>query len=308
VLVALTTLLVAIYKLGEAANLFTRRYTLYVFLPNARGVSRGGSVTVNGVVAGTVTDVAFLPVGADTSRKLRLSLSIDRRLATQIRADSRASLRSVGLLGDRVLDITSGTPRYNELQTGDTLHVTPAIDVDDVIAQAAIVVQDAVLLTGDLKAITGGIVRGDGTMGQLVTNRSLYDQLTGTLARTNALLARLQDPQGTVGRMLHDPALYDNLTAAVAGVDSVLVRLNAGQGTAGKLLADDTLYTHLMGAAGGADSLMRQLNGGQGLAAKLLHDQQLYDQLTKAVANLNTVLADIKQNPRRYTRGLIRVF
>jgi phospholipid/cholesterol/gamma-HCH transport system substrate-binding protein len=53
---------------------------------------------------------------------------------------------------------------------------------------------------------------------------------------------------------------------------------------------------------------MRSLNDGQGSAAKLLRDQQLYDQLTKAVANLNGVLADIKQNPRRYTRGLVKVF
>lgn len=308
VLAAAATLVLAIYKLGEASNLFTKRYTLYVFLPNARGISRGASVTIDGVVAGTVNDVRFLPVGNDTTRNLRLSLSIDRRLQPQVRADSRASLRSLGLLGDKILDINSGTPRYNMLQPGDTIPVVPTIDVDDVIAQASTVVQDLVQLTSDMKSITGGIVRGDGTMGQLVTNRSLYDQLMGTLARVNTMLGRFENPHGTVGRLIDDPQLYTTLVAAVAGMDTVLARLNSRQGTAGRLLYDDTLYTRLLATATGADSLLRQLNSGQGTAGRLVRDQQLYDQLSHALESLNTILLDVKQNPRRYTRGMVRVF
>lgn len=308
VLAALGTLVLAIYKLGEASNLFTRRYTLYVFLPNARGINRGASVTIDGVVAGTVEDVRFLPVGNDTTRNLRLSLSIDRRLQPQVRADSRASLRSLGLLGDKILDINSGTPRYNMLEPGDTVPVIPTIDVDDVLAQASIVVQDLVLLTADLKSITGGIVHGDGTMGQLVTNRSLYDQLTGTLARVDAVLGRFENPRGTVGRLIDDPQLYTSLVAAVSGVDSVLGQLTRRQGTVGRLLYDDTLYTHLLATATGADSLIHQLNSGQGTAGKLVQDQQLYDQLTHAITSLNEILLDIKQNPRKYTRGMVKVF
>jgi phospholipid/cholesterol/gamma-HCH transport system substrate-binding protein len=308
VLFAAAVLVVSVYKLGEAANLFTRRYTLYVFLSNARGVARGGSVTINGVVAGTVTDITFLPIGTDTTRNLKVELSIDQRLQDQVRADSRASVKSMGVLGDKVLDISSGTPRYGVLQANDTLRVRPTIDMDDVIGQTSVVVQDAVELTRDLKIISGGIVRGDGTMGQLVTNRSLYDRLTGTLVRMDALLARLDNPHGTVGRLIDDPTLYNNLTVAVAGLDSALAQVNNRQGTLGKLLYDDTLYSQLVGVAGSTDSVMHQLNDGQGTVSRLLRDRQLYDQLTKAVATLNTVLADIKQNPRRYTRGLVRVF
>jgi phospholipid/cholesterol/gamma-HCH transport system substrate-binding protein len=308
VLAAVGTVLLALYKLGEASNLFTRRYTLFVFLPNARGISRGGSVTIDGVVAGTITDVQFLPVGNDTTRNLRLSLSIDLRLQPQVRADSRAALRSLGLLGDKVLDINSGTPRYNVLQSGDTIPLVPTVDVDDVFAQASVVVQDLVQLTGDLKSITGGIVHGDGTMGQLVTNRSLYDQLTTTLTRVDALIGRFENPHGTVGRLIDDPQLYTSLLAAVTSVDTVLSALNRHQGTVGRLRYDDTLYTKLVATATGADSLMRQLNGGQGAAGKLLRDEQLYNQLTQAVTSLNAILLDVKQNPHRYTRGLVRVF
>ena len=159
-------------------------------------------------------------------------------------------------MGDKILDISSGYAALHTSAPGDAVPVTPTVDVDDVIAQASTIVQDLVQLTADLKSITGGIVHGDGTMGQLVTNRSLYDQLTGTLSRVDAVLARFENPHGTVGRLIDDPQLYTSLVAAVSGVDSVLGQLTRRQGTVGRLLYDDTLYTHLVATATGADSLI----------------------------------------------------
>ena len=57
--------------------------------------------------------------------------------------------------------------------------------------------------------------RGEGTVGQLLTNRALYDELNGTLARTNALVTRLQAPNGSFGKLLDDPALYQNLNGMI---------------------------------------------------------------------------------------------
>jgi phospholipid/cholesterol/gamma-HCH transport system substrate-binding protein len=53
---------------------------------------------------------------------------------------------------------------------------------------------------------------------------------------------------------------------------------------------------------------VRQLNHGDGFAAKMLKDQQLYEQLTKTITDLNAILADVRQNPRKYTKGMIKVF
>ena len=71
---------------------------------------------------------------------------------------------------------------------------------------------------------------------------------------------------------------------------------------------DDSLYNHLVGVAAGADSLVKMLTKGNGLASKMLTDPTLYDQLNKAVTDLNDILADVKKNPRKYTKGLVKVF
>ena len=307
ILVSIAVLALAAYKLGQAANLFAKRYELIVFLPEANGFRPGGSVTLAGQLVGNVKKIDFLPVDADTTRNLRLVASIDRRHREQIRRDSEARLRMVGLMGDKVLDISPGTPRFAVLQPGDTVRVANSVDLDAVLAKAAGAVDDVIGLTRDLRTVTNGLARGQGTVGQLLTNRSMYDQLNGAMARANALFAGLQNPNGTFGRMLNDPALYNRMTSAVASLDSTLLAVNSNQGSMGRLLRDTVLYTNLVGIAQGADSLMSMLSSEKGLMGKLLTDQTLYDQLNKLVSDLGEVLADVRRDPRRYTKGAICV-
>lgn len=307
ILVGLGILAVATYYIGRAANLFADRYTLVAFLPSAPGLRIGGSVMIAGQMAGTVEDIEFLPVDADTTRNLKVTMSIDESLREQVRSDSRVKLRTLGLLGDKVLDIRPGTPRYAALGPGDTLAVEPALDYDAVIAQAAGAVDDVVALTRDFRQITGGLVRGEGTVGQLLTDRALYDQFAGTMARTNALLTRVQTSQGTLGRLIDDPRMYNETVRMLASMNNLIGQVNLEQGTVGKLLRDTTLYANMVGITQKGDSLMTLLTSGDGLAGKLLRDQTLYDELNRVVANLGAMLEDVRRNPQPYTRGLVQV-
>ena len=85
ILAALGVLAVAIYKLGQAANLFIERYELVAYLANANGLRAGGTVLVAGQFAGTIKSIEFLPVDNDTTRNLRLRLG-DRRVAAASRS------------------------------------------------------------------------------------------------------------------------------------------------------------------------------------------------------------------------------
>jgi phospholipid/cholesterol/gamma-HCH transport system substrate-binding protein len=307
ILAALLIFGLAVYKLGQAANLFTKRYDLIAFLPSAPGLRQGGSVTLAGQLVGTVKRIDFLPVDFDTTRNLKVVMRVDRTLREQIRRDSEVRLRTMGLLGDKVLDISPGTPRYPPLQPGDTVKVATSLDYEAVLTKAAGAVDDIVALSHDLRTITDGLARGQGTFGQLLTNRTMYDQLTGTIARANDLFAGLQNPNGTFGRMLNDPTLYTRLSGVVTSLDSTLVAINSNQGSLGRLLRDTTLYANFAGIAQSADSLMKMLNNKDGLVGKLLTDQTLYDQLNKLTTDLGAVLSDVRRDPRRYTKGMICV-
>ena len=308
ILVALVILLVTGYKLGQAANLFTSRYELVAFLPDGFGLREGGPVQVAGQPAGTIKTIEFLPVDSDTTRNLRIVVELDETLKQQVRGDSRGEIRTNGLLGDKVINITTGTQRVSELKDGDTLTMNKSLDYDAIIRQASGAVEDMVTLTRDMRTITGGIVRGDGTIGQMITNRTLYDELTGTLTRTNALLGRLQNPNGTVGRLLDDPQLYQNLNGMLVSLDTLVRAMSSDQGTVGRMLKDTTLYTQLTSVVASADTITRNLAAGKGTAGKMLTDQQMYDQLNKTLTDLNAILEDVRRNPRKYLKGVVKVF
>jgi phospholipid/cholesterol/gamma-HCH transport system substrate-binding protein len=305
IVVALAIMVIAIYKVGTAANLFSKRYELVTFFADANGLRKGGQVMIAGQLAGVVHDIEFLPVDFDTTRNLRVTMRIDGNVRDQVRSDSKARLRTLGLLGDKVVDISPGTPRFAVLTPGDTVESIRALDYEAVIAQAAEAVDDMVLLVRDLRQITGGIVRGEGSIGQLMTNRSLYDQLTGTLSRTNATLARLQSSNGTLGRLLDDPTMYNRLVAVLGSTDSLVRALNTREGTLGKLLHDDSLYVNLVGITEEGRRLMQEIARGEGTINKLLTDDTLYDQLNKLTTDMAAILADVRRDPRAYTRGLV---
>ena len=312
IMVAIVVIAVAILKLGQAAHLFTKRYTLISFVPNTAGLRVGGQVTVAGQLAGSVKTIEFLPVDADTMKNLRIIIEIDKNVQQQVRRDSQAKLKTLGLLGDKVFDITPGTPRFAQLDEGDTLRLGEALDYEAVLVQASGALDQVVSLTGSLQKVANGVVAGEGTVGQLLTNRQLFDNLNATLATTNNLMARLQNPRGTVGQLLNDPALYNNLNRVLSSADTLVASLgsgiNSGNGTVGKMLRDDELYNRLVSAVSGVDTLVTTMSRGNGTVKKLFTDEQLYTQLLQSVTNLNQVLTDVRSNPGRYTRGLIRVF
>ena len=308
ILVALLILAIAIVKLGQTGNLFGKRYRLVAFISNASGLKLGGPVTVAGQLSGSIKDIQFLPPDVDTTKNLKLVVEVSREVTEQVRRDSRGRIRTQGVLGDKVFDISPGTPSNRVLHEGDTIAVDPSTDFETVVQQASGAISSVVGLTNDLKKVTGSVTRGEGTLGQLVTNRSLYDQLNGTLAATNSLMSRLENPRGTIGRLLNDPALYYSLNRTIASADTIIRQISTSNGTVGRLLRDDTLYVHLVNVVSKADSLVSGMSNGNGTMHKLFTDQQLYDELVKTVTELNKVLVDVRRDPRRYTPGMIKVF
>jgi phospholipid/cholesterol/gamma-HCH transport system substrate-binding protein len=311
---AITVMAVAIYKLGKAANLFARRYELIAFLKEAPALRVGGPVNVAGQLAGTIKDIRFLPVDNDTTRNLRLVVAIDERLHDQVRGDSKARVKTMGLLGDKVIDISPGTAKYPALRAGDTIKVDAALDYEAVLARAAGAVDDVVGLTHDLRRLTASLVAGKGTMGQLLTNPALYNDLQETLARTDALLGRVQSSHGTLSRLLDDPALYDQMVGAVTSVDSLIVAMRSRNGSMGRLLSDTTLYSQAVGVIGSmsgivsnVDALTKQITAGKGTVGKLLTQDAVYDSMLKLINDFSAMLADIRKDPSRYTRGLVNL-
>ena len=307
--VALAFLVFAVLKAGEVFDVFAERYELVTLLPNASGLREGGAVTVGGQRVGTIEEIAFIPLEdqrGENNLVLRLSIAEDVR--EQIRADSRGRVRLQGFLGDKFFDITPGTAEAPVLMPGDTLPSEPPVDLDEVLARAAGMIDEAEAMILNLQDITGAIAHGEGALGRLMTDDVLYERVVLTTTELARTLHVANEGEGTIGRLLNDPALYHRLNAALASLDTLTETLSEGEGTLGRLVHSDSLYNALTATATRADSLLarfevlaERMHSGEGTVARMVNDPQLYDELLRSVVDLQTLLLDIREHPERYT-------
>ncbi|HUF50539.1 MAG TPA: MlaD family protein [Longimicrobiales bacterium] len=316
VLIVVSMLLLAygVKRVGAVFDVFASRYELVTLVPSALGLREGAPVTLAGQRIGQVKRIEFIPVERKIgNHNLRLVLAISEDVSDQIRADSRAFLRTMGLLGDKFVDIAPGTGGARILQTGDTIASGKSLDLDEFIMQASGALEQATGIVTNLQELTGGLTRGEGTAGRMLTDDALYVSIAATTAELRSTLAHINRADGTFSRLLNDPTLYYRLHGAIARVDSLGGLILHGNGTMGQLLRSDSAYRHMMGTLTTADSavtdlatLVRGMTTGNGTLQRLMSEPQLYDEFLKAVIDAQTLINDIRLHPAKY-KPIIRV-
>jgi phospholipid/cholesterol/gamma-HCH transport system substrate-binding protein len=292
----------ALLFVGRTGNVFGSRYELVTLVSSAAGLVPGAAVQLAGQTVGQVNRVELIPVEQrpESGEAIALWLAVNLDVSAQIRTDSRAQVRTQGLLGDRLIDISPGGAGARVLESGDTVAAASPVDYDALIAEGAAAVGDLVEVASRLSDLTRGILAGEGTLGRLVTDEELYLGLSGVAASLDTLLTTASDPDGPVMQMLADDSLYLSLRRTVAALDSTTARVARGEGTVGRLLADDSLYASLLATTERTDSLLARVEAGEGSLGKMLEDPQLYEELLKTVADLGSLLQAIRGDPERY--------
>jgi phospholipid/cholesterol/gamma-HCH transport system substrate-binding protein len=298
----------AIYQVGLVLDVFARRYEIVTLVPSGLGLREGAPVTLAGQRIGQVSRIDFIPVRQKVGENnLRVTLAIAHDVQEQVRVDSRAFLRTQGLLGDKFVDISPGSPGARILQAGDTIAAGRSVDLDEFVTQAANALDQATGIITSLQELAGGLARGEGTVGLLLQDEQLYVNVNATTAELRRTLAEINRADGTFGRLIRDPALYQQLQGAVARVDSLGGLILHSEGTLGMLLRSDTLHQSILGTIGTADvaitdigAFLRRMTEGDGTVQRLMTDPLLYDEFLRAVVDVQTLINDIRLNPAKY--------
>ncbi len=306
---AITVLSVGVFLIGRMGNVFGERYHVVTLMSSAAGLVAGAPVQVAGQSAGQVDRIEFIEPQErpETGETVAVWLALNVEIRRQVRADSRARVRTQGLLGDRLIDIAPGSADADVLTDGDTLASAPALSYQELLGQAADAVDGLTRLSSDLADVTEGLLAGEGTAGQLLVDAELYEELVALGGNLNAVLGPIAAGEGMLGRLLKEEELYERLTATASGLDSLTSALVAGEGTLGRLLSSDSLYRALATVAERSDSLVVALRSGEGSMGQMLTDEALYEELLKTLVDLNALLDDLRADPRRFIPP-VRVF
>ena len=294
VLGALIVLAGFILAIGDQSFLFRASNTYRIMFPNAAGLAEDNPVQLNGVTVGKVDRILLSE--RPESELLEVRISIERRYASRLRRDSLARIKTLGLLGDKYVEITSGSPGALLLNPGEEIPAALPTDVDDLIASGADVVDYVVSTAQSLSTILTRMERGEGLLGELVAEREdkrITDTVIRTLESIERLTNQVEAGEGVLGRLLTDEDMGDQLASSLDSIDETLTLLREGDGLAPALLHDAELKTRFEStmadtevAAADLRAIAADLRGADGLLPRLLNDEELGESLTTEVEQL----------------------
>lgn len=328
-IIALVIASMLIFAVSGSGGFFWQRYSLKTVFTDIAGLKEGAPVRVSGVEVGSVTKLDFV------GDKVEVTMQVSKEQRGRITDQSTAALGSVSLLGEAAVDITARSQGKALPEWAYVRSATASGSLSSVAEQATQSLQQTTELLEDVRqgkgtlgklvtddalyqqlnsfvdaanAVTRGISSGRGTLGRLVTNPAAAKSLEASLANLQMVTDRIRNGEGSLGQLVANDALAKSVTSATTNLDAITGRLNRGEGTAGKLMNDAELYNRLNSMADRLDKLTASLNQGEGTAGQLLHDKQLYENMNGAVTQLQELLKEIKADPKKYLNVKVSIF
>jgi phospholipid/cholesterol/gamma-HCH transport system substrate-binding protein len=326
--VALLLVAVTVAAVGGEAGFFWQLYPIKMQFSDVQGLKSGAVVRLSGKDVGRVESVEF------AGEVIEVTCQISRDVRALITDRSVATVGALSLLGESFVTVKAA-PGGRPVEDWGYVRTAEATSMANLTETATAGLADAQKLIADVRAgrgtigklvtddalynelnafiasagdVTRNINQGKGTMGRLMNDPAAYESLRGSLANLEQMTARINSGQGALGRFLNDEAMARSLSATMTNLETTTSRLNKGEGTMGKLLTDKELYDRLNQMTGRIDDVVRGLNSGEGTAGQLLRDKQLYDNMNRAVTELKDLIADIRKDPKKFLRVSVSIF
>jgi len=280
-------------------------------------------------------------------RMVEVLFDIQQEYLDRIGIDSEVSIESKGLIGDSFIDISPGatgvkprlkgesyviesvqSPGFREIMTGanDVVanfgvlsshfkELTQRITSDSISGGVTNILNDAQKTVSQANrtfsqaaSLLAAMQEGNGTIGKLVSDPTLYNRLAESLEKFNALAEKIQNGNGTIGRFINDPSLYESAGAMLQKADAIMARIESGEGTLGKLTTDEAMYERTTAALERFATMIEEINRGEGTIGKLLKDPSLYNNLDQSTSEITKLLYDIRKDPKKFLTIRFKLF
>jgi len=196
IVATLLILAVGVFIIGSREYIFGSTYQLKAQFDNVAGLAAGADVQVGGVHSGTVRSIA-LP--HQPGEKVTVFMDLDKATHEIIKQDSLASIETEGLLGNQYLAISFGSAGQGEVRNGDTIASLPPLQMSELLKKTSGIldssqqaIQNATLATAHLNSVSAKIDSGQGTVGALVNDKVMYNNLEQTTAALHDTMLQAQ--------------------------------------------------------------------------------------------------------------------
>ena len=196
IVATLAVLAAGVFIIGSKEYLFSSTYQLKTQFDNVAGLAVGADVQVGGVHSGNVHSILLPHKPGD---KIIVVMDLDRSTKEIIKGDSVASIETEGMLGNQYVAISFGSAGQAEVKDGETIGSVPPLELGELLAKTSAILdssQQAILnttlATAHLNSVSAKIDSGQGTVGALVNDKQVYENLEQTTASLQATMVLAQ--------------------------------------------------------------------------------------------------------------------
>lgn len=324
--------ILGIYYIGSQVNIFSKNFQISGIFTDISGLKVGNNARFSGINIGTVSKVEII-----NDSLVRVDLSIQENVRQFIRKDSKMEIGSEGLMGNKIVNIYTGSINVDIVEEGDILGTIEVVQIDVIMRQLNTSSKNIAIITENVAEITEKINRGEGAFGKIFADESLASNLSKIAGRTAILADNVADitdkistEQGTIGMLLSDTLLANNIYRAGENLEkstenlaSLTDQVNKGKGLLGEMFTDTTFISGLNRAGKNLDytterakilsdnivKITDEINKGQGIITRLLYDTAFADSIEIAVYNVKKGAKEIEEAAKIVKRNwFIRLF
>ena len=289
VFVGLLIFVAAVMMLGKQQKLFSKSIQVKAVFRDVNGLSIGRNILYSGVKVGTVKKISFL-----RTNQILVVMNIDKSAQEFLHKDITARISSEGIMGNKIVMLTGGSPNMPVIEDQDQLSVTSGLSTEEIMNTLQVNNKSLVEITDNLKVITKGIVDGKGTLGKLLTEDTVYKNLNTTMAGLNETVSntrRLTSALSLYASKLQTKGVLSNDlvtdTLVFAQLREAVTRMNTVAGDASKAVQD------LRQASAGVKTDLANPNLPAGM---LLQDTAFANSLRNTIYNLETSTGKLDTN------------
>lgn len=288
---SLAFLVLTIYFIGSKDNLFASKTNVTCSFQDIRGVVVGNNVRFSGINVGTVKSIELT-----TDSSVVLTLSIANKYAEHIYKNSIVEISQDGLMGNKLLLISSGTPDSKPIEDGDVLHAKYGIDLEGMLGEVRDILVDAKDAVVSFKSIAAKIDTGDGDIGRLINDNTLTTELAvttrnlnSTLASVNQITRKINSGSGDLAQLINNNELTENTY-------SVLGNLNQA--------ADKTHQV-----VSNLEATTNSINSGDGAVNMLLNSRKTAQNIDTAIIKVQNSLEQFDKTAKAIEESwIVRLF
>jgi phospholipid/cholesterol/gamma-HCH transport system substrate-binding protein len=227
ILVSLGVFFAIVYLLGARARYFESKYELVTEFTEVGGLIEGATVRLAGVQIGRVTSVILSP---QPGGKVRVTMTVARRFRQRIRQNSEARIATQGLLGDKIVDITAGSPDAPPLQPGATLASQDPQEMSRVFAEGAGALKAVNELVSTLRAAADRLDKG-----------GAFDDIGAAVKSARRITDEVEKGKGWLHVLVYEePEALRRLSAVLDSTRQLIARAESGDNAVSVLLSKDS--------------------------------------------------------------------